>query len=186
MFQNTGGVPNAPSPYKNTSERGVVILKNQIWKITRSLCAVFLAAGMTFASMPFAIHADETTEETTIASVTEEITTEETTAETTTEETTTEETTAETTTEETTTEETTAETTTEETTTEETTAEDGSLRRWADDGFSIRAHDGRIYIFGITAVGANLDAAIKRAYEGVDMVSFTDCHFRKDIGIKKY
>ena len=98
-------------------------MKNQIWKITRSLCAVFLAAGMTFASTPFAIHADETTEETTIASVTEEITTEETTAETTTEETTTEETTAETTTEETTTEETTAETMTEETTTEETTAE---------------------------------------------------------------
>ncbi len=41
-------------------------------------------------------------------------------------------------------------------------------------------------VLGITAVGENLDAAIKRAYEGVDMVSFTDCHFRKDIGIKKY
>lgn len=41
-------------------------------------------------------------------------------------------------------------------------------------------------VLGITAVGADLDAAIARAYEGVKMVTFTDCHFRKDIGIKKY
>lgn len=41
-------------------------------------------------------------------------------------------------------------------------------------------------VLGITAVGADLDAAIERAYEGVKMVTFTDCHYRKDIGIKKY
>lgn len=52
------------------------------------------------------------------------------------------------------------------------------------DGDKLVTAGGRV--LGITAVGANLDAAIKRAYEGVDMVSFTDCHFRKDIGIKKY
>ena len=131
-------------------------MKNQIWKITRSLCAVFLAAGMTFASTPFAIHADETTEETTIASVTEEITTEETTAETTTEETTaettteettTEETTAETTTEETTTEETTAETTTEETTTEETTAETTTETNFPISTFDVQP---TAYVYNVT------------------------------------
>ena len=52
------------------------------------------------------------------------------------------------------------------------------------DGGKLVTAGGRV--LGITAVGENLDAAIKRAYEGVDMVSFTDCHFRKDIGIKKY
>ena len=52
------------------------------------------------------------------------------------------------------------------------------------DGDKLVTAGGRV--LGITAVGANLDAAIKRAYEGVDMVNFTDCHFRKDIGIKKY
>lgn len=98
-------------------------MKNQIWKITRSLCAVFLAAGLTFASMPFAVYADETTEDTTIASVVDETTTVETTTEATTEESTTEETTTEATTEETSTEEITTEATTEETTTEETTIE---------------------------------------------------------------
>jgi len=41
-------------------------------------------------------------------------------------------------------------------------------------------------VLGITAVGDNLDSAIKRAYEGVEMVTFKDCHFRHDIGIKKY
>ena len=79
---------------KNTSERGVVILKNQIWKITRSLCAVFLSAGIAFASPPFATCADEitteesTTAETIAAETSTEITTVETTAETATEETT--------------------------------------------------------------------------------------------------
>lgn len=41
-------------------------------------------------------------------------------------------------------------------------------------------------VLGITAVAPDLDRAIARAYEGVKMVSFTDCHYRKDIGIKKY
>lgn len=52
------------------------------------------------------------------------------------------------------------------------------------DGEKILTAGGRV--LGITAVGENLDAAIKRAYEGVGMVSFENCHYRKDIGIKKY
>lgn len=52
------------------------------------------------------------------------------------------------------------------------------------DGDKLVTAGGRV--LGITAVAENLDAAIKRAYEGVDMVTFTDCHYRKDIGIKKY
>ncbi|MDO4617967.1 MAG: phosphoribosylamine--glycine ligase [Clostridia bacterium] len=41
-------------------------------------------------------------------------------------------------------------------------------------------------VLGITATAKDLDSAIKRAYEGVEMVTFKDCHFRRDIGIKKY
>lgn len=41
-------------------------------------------------------------------------------------------------------------------------------------------------VLGVTAVAQNLDAAIKRAYEGVEKISFKDAHYRKDIGIKKY
>ncbi len=41
-------------------------------------------------------------------------------------------------------------------------------------------------VLGVTATGANLDEAIKRAYQGVSKISFKDAHFRKDIGIKKY
>ncbi len=41
-------------------------------------------------------------------------------------------------------------------------------------------------VLGVTATAENLDAAIKRAYEAVDKISFTDAHFRHDIGIKKY
>lgn len=41
-------------------------------------------------------------------------------------------------------------------------------------------------VLGVTAVRENLDAAIKRAYEGVDKISFTDEFHRSDIGIKKY
>ncbi len=52
------------------------------------------------------------------------------------------------------------------------------------DGGKTLTAGGRV--LGITAVADNLDNAIKRAYEGVGMVSFTDCHYRKDIGIKKY
>ena len=52
------------------------------------------------------------------------------------------------------------------------------------DGDKLVTAGGRV--LGITAVAENLDAAIRRAYEGVEMVSFKDCHFRHDIGIKKY
>lgn len=41
-------------------------------------------------------------------------------------------------------------------------------------------------VLGITAVGESLDEAIKKAYEGVEMVDFEKKHFRRDIGIKKY
>ena len=41
-------------------------------------------------------------------------------------------------------------------------------------------------VLGVTAVAKDLDSAIKRAYEGVEKVSFTDAHYRHDIGIKKY
>jgi phosphoribosylamine--glycine ligase len=39
-------------------------------------------------------------------------------------------------------------------------------------------------VLGITALGANLDAAIERAYEAVGKVSFEGMQFRKDIGQK--
>ncbi|MBE6904245.1 MAG: phosphoribosylamine--glycine ligase [Ruminococcaceae bacterium] len=41
-------------------------------------------------------------------------------------------------------------------------------------------------VIGITATGKDLDEAIKKAYDGVKMVSFENAHYRKDIGIKKY
>jgi len=37
-------------------------------------------------------------------------------------------------------------------------------------------------VLGITALGANLDAAIRRAYQAVSMVSFEGMQYRKDIG----
>lgn len=51
--------------------------------------------------------------------------------------------------------------------------------------------DGKIFtnggrVLGVTAVADNLDSAIKKAYEGVDKISFTDEFHRHDIGIKKY
>ena len=51
--------------------------------------------------------------------------------------------------------------------------------------------DGRIVtaggrVLGVTAVAESLDAAIKKAYEGVDKVHFDKMHYRKDIGVKKY
>lgn len=39
-------------------------------------------------------------------------------------------------------------------------------------------------VLGVTAVGSTLDVAIKRAYEGVSKISFTDMHYRRDIGVK--
>lgn len=46
-----------------------------------------------------------------------------------------------------------------------------------------RTNGGRV--LGVTATDENLDAAIKEAYRYVNMISFRDMHFRKDIGIKK-
>ncbi len=37
-------------------------------------------------------------------------------------------------------------------------------------------------VLGVTALGANLDAAVARAYEAVKKVSFPGMHYRKDIG----
>ena len=50
------------------------------------------------------------------------------------------------------------------------------------DGEKILTAGGRV--LGVTAVGENLDSAIKRAYEAVDLIDFKDAHFRHDIGIK--
>lgn len=40
-------------------------------------------------------------------------------------------------------------------------------------------------VLGVTAVAEDLEAAIKKAYEGVSKIHFDDVHFRKDIGRKK-
>ncbi len=50
------------------------------------------------------------------------------------------------------------------------------------DGGKLVTAGGRV--LGVTAVGGDLDDAIKRAYDGVGKVSFQDMHYRKDIGIK--
>ncbi len=39
-------------------------------------------------------------------------------------------------------------------------------------------------VLGVTAVGTDLDDAIRKAYDGVSKISFQDMHYRKDIGIK--
>lgn len=52
------------------------------------------------------------------------------------------------------------------------------------DGEKMLTNGGRV--LGITAVAENLDAAIKRAYEGVAKVTFEGEFHRSDIGIKKY
>lgn len=52
-----------------------------------------------------------------------------------------------------------------------------------DDG-KVVTSGGRV--LGVTAVSDNLDMAIKKAYEGVAEISFTDEFHRNDIGIKKY
>ncbi len=49
--------------------------------------------------------------------------------------------------------------------------------------------DGRIVtaggrVLGVTAKGADLDEAIKKAYGAITHVSFADMHYRKDIGVK--
>jgi len=50
-----------------------------------------------------------------------------------------------------------------------------------------RADDGRVVtcggrVLGVTALGANHAAAVKRAYEGVEKISFDVMQYRKDIG----
>jgi phosphoribosylamine--glycine ligase len=39
-------------------------------------------------------------------------------------------------------------------------------------------------VLGVTALGANLDSAVQRAYEAVKKISFDGLHYRKDIGQK--
>lgn len=39
-------------------------------------------------------------------------------------------------------------------------------------------------VLGITALGENLDAAIEKAYAAIQKISWTDMHYRKDIGRK--
>lgn len=39
-------------------------------------------------------------------------------------------------------------------------------------------------VLGVTALGAGLDEAIQKAYQGVHKISFKDMHYRRDIGIK--
>jgi phosphoribosylamine--glycine ligase len=53
----------------------------------------------------------------------------------------------------------------------------GTARR--DDGQVVTA-GGRV--LNVTAVGATLDAALNRAYEGMQRVCFDDMHYRRDIG----
>lgn len=40
-------------------------------------------------------------------------------------------------------------------------------------------------VLGVTALGNNLDSAIKQAYEYAKLIDFKDMHYRRDIGIKK-
>jgi phosphoribosylamine--glycine ligase len=39
-------------------------------------------------------------------------------------------------------------------------------------------------VLGVTALGANLDAAVQRAYKAVEKISYEGMHYRKDIGRK--
>ena len=50
------------------------------------------------------------------------------------------------------------------------------------DGDKILTSGGRV--LGVTATGKDLDGAIKRAYEAVQLIDFKDAHYRRDIGIK--
>ena len=51
-------------------------------------------------------------------------------------------------------------------------------------GYEIVTNGGRV--LGVTAIGKDLDEAIKNAYAGVAKISWTDEFHRSDIGIKKY
>lgn len=52
--------------------------------------------------------------------------------------------------------------------------------RWQEDRFL--TDGGRV--LGVTAVAEDLDRAVKNAYKGVDLISFKDMHYRRDIGLK--
>lgn len=39
-------------------------------------------------------------------------------------------------------------------------------------------------VLGVTAIAVSLDEAIKKSYEGVRKINFTDMHYRTDIGVK--
>jgi len=39
-------------------------------------------------------------------------------------------------------------------------------------------------VLGVTAIGKDLNEAISRAYDAVDLIRWTDCYFRRDIGVK--
>lgn len=52
----------------------------------------------------------------------------------------------------------------------------------AKEGDNIVTNGGRV--LGVTGIAQNLDEAIRTAYEGVEMISFENMHYRKDIGIK--
>ena len=39
-------------------------------------------------------------------------------------------------------------------------------------------------VLGVTALGADIESAIHRAYEAVGVIHFDGAHFRKDIGAK--
>ncbi|RMG97355.1 MAG: phosphoribosylamine--glycine ligase, partial [Candidatus Dadabacteria bacterium] len=52
-----------------------------------------------------------------------------------------------------------------------------------------RREDGRIVtaggrVLGVTALGADIPGAIRRAYEAVERISWPGCHYRRDIGRK--
>jgi phosphoribosylamine--glycine ligase len=48
------------------------------------------------------------------------------------------------------------------------------------DGKTLKTDSGRV--LSVTADGNDLDSAILKAYNGVEKISFTACHYRKDIG----
>jgi len=39
-------------------------------------------------------------------------------------------------------------------------------------------------VLGVTAVGKNIEEAIKKSYKSVENVKFKEMHYRKDIGQK--
>lgn len=41
-------------------------------------------------------------------------------------------------------------------------------------------------VLGVTAIGKDLDEAIKKAYDAIGHIHFKDMHFRRDIGIKEH